>query len=217
MRHRKALEALAVVVVMVGCAPFPDLTFASSDAGGSSPPDATLSDVDSAAGADDGGADPDSAPMDIVDDASDDAPNAVATIRCRTGTVSTCAKCNGLRLRCKNGPRDECVSDCSTCETVGTYWFPCLHCPTAGAIPRGQCLPVGKNGQVACAEKQLCSCTADTNCTTVPNSAATCDVLSGANVCLPCGAPGTDGAACVSASGVAGLCHIKAGLPPQCD
>jgi hypothetical protein len=222
-RHQSYLRTLALFAVMVGCAPLPDLTFASSDGGAGvdpSRPDATLpgmgmgpdaADPDDGA-ADDAGIGPEAAPMDLVDDAGDGA----ATIKCRSGTVSNCGNCSGLHLRCKKGAVDECLADCSSC---GANWLPCLHCPNSGAPAHGQCLPVGQNGQVACAKTNLCACNADTDCTQVPNSAQTCDLLSGSakGACLPCGAAGTNGAACLSASGVAGTCQIDAGAVPRCQ
>lgn len=214
VRLRKALRSLALFALVAGCAPIPAFTFAPEiDSGTSSlPPDATVPGSD-AGGTEEagGGAGGDSSPMDY---AGDDAGDSASTVKCGSTLVANCAACAGSPLRCKKGTRDECVAECSACAPG---WFPCLHCPNPTAAPRGQCLPVGANGQVACARGNLCPCTVETDCPAMSGSAQTCDLEGARKGCLPCGAPTTAGAACVSASGVVGVCQIEAGAAPRCD
>ena len=144
----------------------------------------------------------------------DDAGDAAATIKCGSTLVTNCAACQGSPLRCKKPGRDECVAECSSCAAG---WLPCLHCPNPNAPPRGQCLPVNANGQIACARVNLCACNADTDCRAFSGEAQTCDVVGARKGCLPCGAPTTADASCVSASGVAGVCQIAPGSAPRCE
>ena len=210
-RHRKTLRALGLGAILAGCAPIPALTFVTDVDSGTF--DATTPGVaEDAGGVDDEGAAADSATT--LDLTGDDASDGAATIKCGSTMVANCAACSSGRLRCKRGALDECVSDCATC---GPSWLPCFHCPNASAFPRGQCLPVGASGQVACAKANLCPCSVDTDCPPMSGAAQTCDVVNGRKGCLTCGTPTTAGVACASASGTAGVCQVQAGHLPSCN
>jgi hypothetical protein len=210
---RRTLRSLAVIAALAGCAQLPTITFVSDGgAPGSGPPttDATVPVAD-AAGVEDAGFMNDGP----VDQPTDDAgAEAAATIKCGSELVRSCGACPGLPLRCKKAGRDECLADCASCAA---NWFPCLHCPTPDAAPRGSCIPVNANGQIACAKANLCGCNADTDCLAVTGAAATCDVENGRKGCLTCGAPTTAGVACVSGAGVSGTCKGVDGAPPKCN
>jgi hypothetical protein len=211
-KKRKTPRALVLVAAVAGCAQLPAIAFVSDGGGlGTGAPmgDANVPDVH-AAGAEDASNGSDGP----VDQPTDDAAGTIATIKCGSSFVSTCAACVGAPLRCKKGTRDECVASCVGCAAG---WFPCLHCATATSPPRGSCIPVNANGQIACARTNLCPCDADTDCPAVVGSAETCGVEGAKKGCLTCGAPTTSGAACVSGGGAGGSCQITDGEAPRCN
>jgi hypothetical protein len=200
-------------MLAAACAPIPALTFVSGgdDAGVRPSMDATLPDPDAGAAA----PDPDGGSEDAVptDPGTDDAgPDVV--IQCGDAGVADCASCPGSPLRCHKGGRDQCVADCTVCAAG---YFPCLHCPTPDAAPRGTCVPYNAHGVVGCTTGNLCACSAPTDCLAVSGAAETCDMENGKERCLTCGSPTTADAACVSATGAAGQCVISDGAPPACE
>jgi hypothetical protein len=210
---RTILRSLAIVAALAGCAQLPTITFVSDGgASGTGPPtiDATVPGAD-AADVDEGSVAFDG-PVDQPTD--DSGADAGATIKCGSELVVSCGACPGAPLRCKKTGRDERVADCASCAA---NWFPCLHCSTPDAAPRGSCIPVNANGQIACARSNLCPCNADTDCLAIPGAAMTCDVEGARKGCLTCGAPTTESVACVSAGGATGSCKIIDGAPPKCN
>ena len=133
---------------------------------------------------------------------------------CGLTTVANCSQCPGAPLRCTNkGERAECVADCTSCEE---NWFPCIHCPSANAAPRGTCLPV-TDGEVACTAVNLCPCTTPASCPAIAGGAETCGLVSGHLRCLTCGSPGTLDASCATDDGGMGICEIPRSSIPKCE
>ena len=217
--------------------PITDASFGSDDAGashadggsvGNPSPDAATPDggVARDASSSDAGARTDAAPPgdDAGEDSGppdqdgDDAGEAGATILCGTTLVTNCAGCADGPLRCKRNGADRCVDDCTTCAA---NWYPCLHCPTNKALPRGACLPLTPAGEIQNCDPtntNFCPCMADTDCTAVPGAAQVCTAGDGGKShCLACGTASTDGLACVTSAKVPGTCAIAADASPTCE
>jgi hypothetical protein len=229
----KSLRSYAALVFVAGCAQLPSVTFttAGDDAGSHVPPstayDATIPSTDSGGavkGSDAGGNMGEDSGEDTSEDAgfdsevyidpTDDGGDA-GPVMCGSTLVASCAQCSSAPLRCtKKGERDVCVADCSSCAE---NWFPCIHCGGAGdSSPRGTCVAVGANGQVACTSVNLCACTTAASCPVIEGGAETCDLVSGKMRCLTCGSPSTNGASCETDDGGTGTCQIEAGSLPTC-
>jgi hypothetical protein len=164
-----------------------------------------------ATGPDGSNASPDDAGEDggvPVDD--DDAAVPEAGIACGDASVSGCQLCPGAPLRCKKGGADECVADCASCSAT---WLPCWHCPGNGA-PRGVCLAVGGNGELACATGNACGCDAAADCPGSGSGAQVCllDASAKGGRCATCGQASTDGEPCTD-NGGAGTCAAGTSTP----
>jgi hypothetical protein len=247
-RKRRGVQGLAILSILVGCAEIPQIHFvvAGDDAGakpsagdaanpgssggdgedGGPPPESDGGVPPDTSAAPDGGSlrdgsildsAPDAGAVDSsLTDAGDDGGGDAATILCGSTLVSNCAGCDAGILRCKTATADQCVSDCTACAPNRA---PCVHCPTANALPRGVCVPVGADGELdSCNAVNLCACTTDTDCPAIENATQTCAVVdSGKTRCLTCGVPATAGLACVSPEGATGTCKITAGAMPSCN
>jgi hypothetical protein len=206
--------AAAGVLVAAGllgaCKSLPNVSFAGDDA--SDGRDATVHDeADGATSADGASASPDDASEDAglpVDD--EDGAMPEAGIACGDASVSGCQQCPGAPLRCKKGSADECVADCTSCSAT---WLPCWHCPGGGA-PRGVCLAVGANGELACGAGSACGCDAAADCPGSGGGAQVClvDASAKGGRCATCGQASTNGDPCMD-NGGAGTCAAGTSTP----
>lgn len=242
LRGRTA-SGLVLLALLSGCAEIPDIAFVGNDSGsggsmntnppinpsdsGSSddggPPsdagahDATVPTGD-ASGPIDAGSSTDASGSNPGEDAGDDdgGDGGGTTILCGSTLVANCGGCDAGILRCKSPKGDQCVSDCTQCST-GRY--PCIHCPTAKATPRGVCVSVNTDGELNnCPATNLCACTTPSDCPAIEGAAQTCESSDGGKSrCLTCGAASTEGLACTSPDDGAGTCNVAAGMAPTCS
>jgi hypothetical protein len=207
-----AAAGLFVAAALLGaCKGLPDVTFTGDDA--SDGRDATVHDdaSDDATGTDGSNPGADDAGEDSggpVDNEDAEAPEG--GIACGDGSVSGCQLCQGAPLRCKKGSADECVADCASCSPT---WLPCWHCPGSGT-PRGVCLAVGGNGELACAAGNACGCDAAADCPSSGGGAEVClvDASAKGGRCATCGQTSTNGEPCTD-NGGAGTCTAGTSTP----
>jgi hypothetical protein len=203
-----AAGVLVAAALLGACKGLPDVTFAGDDA--SDGRDATVHDDASvdAAGSDGSADDASEDAGTPVDD--EDAAMPEGGIACGDGSVSGCQLCPGAPLRCKKGAADECVADCTSCAPT---WLPCWHCPGNG-VPRGSCLAVGNDGQLACATGNACGCDAATDCPGSGGGAQVClvDASAKGGLCATCGQASTNGDPCTD-NGSVGTCAAGTSTP----
>ena len=220
-RPRSAI-VIAVTLLSAACASVPTLKFNGDDDDSGTPEnDGSIADstVANDAALDSGTA------IDAADASGDDAnefadapldPDGEAgavLYKCGNKMVATCAACDGSPMLCLDNGRNECLTDCTICNTA---LAPCIRCLPNGRQV-GQCVMPGAAGVVVCGHSaQRCPCATDGGtgdaaaCPSFAGSFQTCFDDGNGLGCETCGELGTANAVCEVSAGVFGKC-VKQG------